>query len=322
MKIKVEILMTDDAGLEKKEAVPPHVWLTDEAGEAKRLAEEGECVVFLLTEKNRQDRLEKVSRCVELPEAELENWQDWISQDYLEKAWQRHAGLPWRILKTQRIYLREMTLDDADALLEMYGDEELIKYMEPLETDRALLREWMEAYIKHMYGFYEFGIWMIVLQEDAADGSQKAAADDSQKAAADGSRKAAEDGGQKDAADGGQKIADVPDASMEGVQEKQAVSRRETIIGRDGLQMRDKDEFQELGFCIAKPWRESGYALEACRAVLQYGFEELELPAIRVVVHKENEKSLGLCEKLGFCVEKGRVSPNGLWITMTLQRME
>lgn len=74
-------------------------------------------------------------------------------------------------------------------------------------------------------------------------------------------------------------------------------------VGRAGLQMRDGFEEPELGFAVLKEYRGRGYAKEACRAVLHYAAEELELKRVRAVADRENIKSQRLCEKLGFAVD-------------------
>ena len=43
-----------------------------------------------------------------------------------------------------------------------------------------------------------------------------------------------------------------------------------------------------------------GYALEACRAIVKYGFETLELDKIRLCTKRSNTASRILAEKIGF----------------------
>lgn len=72
------------------------------------------------------------------------------------------------------------------------------------------------------------------------------------------------------------------------------------IIGRAGVAPRAGCEEPELGFVIGKEWQGQGYAYEACEAVLSYVKKEFEINRVIAVVHKENEASKGLCNKLGF----------------------
>jgi RimJ/RimL family protein N-acetyltransferase len=48
------------------------------------------------------------------------------------------------------------------------------------------------------------------------------------------------------------------------------------------------------------PWQRQGYAEEVCRAVLDFGRQELGFERVQVLVETENEPSLSLCRKLGF----------------------
>ena len=87
-----------------------------------------------------------------------------------------------------------------------------------------------------------------------------------------------------------------------------------TVIGRAGLQLRDGYGEPELGFVIAPAYRGHGYAREACEAVLQVAREELFFETIRAVVHRDNEKSLRLCKKLGFIVDNKAEKDENPWI--------
>ena len=66
------------------------------------------------------------------------------------------------------------------------------------------------------------------------------------------------------------------------------------LIGKAGL------TDGELGYHIYESFRRQGYALEACRAILKYGFEVLELEEIRLRTKRSNIASQALAEKLGF----------------------
>lgn len=79
---------------------------------------------------------------------------------YLERIWQRKQGIPWRILETKRCYLTELELADLDELYELYAQEGMTDYIEPLYT-REEEEEYQRAYIRNMYGFYGYGMWLI-----------------------------------------------------------------------------------------------------------------------------------------------------------------
>ena len=75
------------------------------------------------------------------------------------------------------------------------------------------------------------------------------------------------------------------------------------VIGRAGISWREGFDLPELGFVIGVPWQRKGYAYEVCTAILTYAKEELGMERMQALVMKGNEKSAGLCEKLGFVCE-------------------
>lgn len=83
-----------------------------------------------------------------------------IDCGYLERIWQRKQGIPWRILETERCYLRELELEDLDDLYELYAQEGMTDFIEPLYT-RKKEEEYQRAYIQNMYGFYGYGMWLV-----------------------------------------------------------------------------------------------------------------------------------------------------------------
>lgn len=82
------------------------------------------------------------------------------------------------------------------------------------------------------------------------------------------------------------------------------------VIGRAGICYREGYEDPELGFVIAADRQGKGYATEVCRAILQYGHEQLGFERILAFVQPENAASLRVCDKLGMC-SNGRVTIQG-----------
>lgn len=162
-----------------------------------------------------------------------------IDAEYFVRIYQRKHGLPWNILETKRLRIREITLQDVDALEALYADEEVTRYMETLFPHEKEL-EYTQNYITYVYGFYGYGMWI--------------------------------------------------------VEEKES----HQIIGRVGLESKEGFEGLELGFMLGKPYWNHGYATEMCKAVLEYGIEQLEVFSYRALVEPQNERSIRLCERLGF----------------------
>ena len=71
------------------------------------------------------------------------------------------------------------------------------------------------------------------------------------------------------------------------------------FLGFCGLQFLDNTLEVEVGYRLAKRFWGKGFATEAAKASLQYGFEELGLDQIVAVVHPENAASQRVIEKVG-----------------------
>lgn len=71
------------------------------------------------------------------------------------------------------------------------------------------------------------------------------------------------------------------------------------LIGSCGLMKTDEDGKLELGFAFAPAARGHGYAIEAARGVLDFGFNQLHARTIVALVHFFNAPSIALAYKLG-----------------------
>jgi RimJ/RimL family protein N-acetyltransferase len=79
------------------------------------------------------------------------------------------------------------------------------------------------------------------------------------------------------------------------------VEERETgrVVGDCGLHLLEGGPEVELGYKLGRESRGRGYATEAGRVALAYGFEELGLERIVAVAHPANRASWRVMEKLG-----------------------
>ncbi|MCR5529275.1 MAG: GNAT family N-acetyltransferase [Saccharofermentans sp.] len=66
-------------------------------------------------------------------------------------------------IETQRLFLREMNMDDFDALYKVLADKEIMKHY-PYTFDDTKVREWIERNIKR-YEDFGFGLWAVCLKE-------------------------------------------------------------------------------------------------------------------------------------------------------------
>lgn len=76
------------------------------------------------------------------------------------------------------------------------------------------------------------------------------------------------------------------------------------FIGWCGLKYHPNEQYTDLGFRFLEEKWGSGYATEAAKACLNYGFSELKLNQIVCRVQQQNFASIAVIEKLG--VSKSR----------------
>lgn len=88
-----------------------------------------------------------------------------MTPDYFVMVYSRFYGLSLEILETERLRVREMTLDDIERLYEIYAEPSITEYMEGLYPDKKDELEFSKSYIENMYGFYGYGLWMVIEKE-------------------------------------------------------------------------------------------------------------------------------------------------------------
>ncbi|NBJ99779.1 N-acetyltransferase [bacterium 1xD8-48] len=131
--------------------------ITDEPQAAREMLAAGGYVVILYHEKNRHLEFPSVRYGVE----------DVFMLEYqsYEEAYKRLAGLPWDILETDRLRVRESTVEDVDEFYRIYKEPSITLYMENLYSEREAELAYMRAYIDQIYGFYGYGLWTVILKK-------------------------------------------------------------------------------------------------------------------------------------------------------------
>ena len=78
------------------------------------------------------------------------------------------------------------------------------------------------------------------------------------------------------------------------------------FIGRCGLLpwLLDSQDEVEVAYTIARPYWGQGLATEAAKAILQHGFEHLNLSRLVSLIDPENTASQRVAEKIGMAYEK------------------
>lgn len=93
---------------------------------------------------------------------------DGLEYDYLNQVYQRLAGLPWDILETKHLKVRESTLEDVGDFYRIYKEPSITYYMENLFEDPDQERAYIKDYIRYVYNLYGYGMWTVILKENGA----------------------------------------------------------------------------------------------------------------------------------------------------------
>lgn len=77
------------------------------------------------------------------------------------------------------------------------------------------------------------------------------------------------------------------------------LGQNSVLLGGIGLRVKKQHQHAELGYWIGTPYWGNGYATEAARAVLRYGFEVLKLHRIYASHFSNNPASGNVLRKIG-----------------------
>ena len=243
-----------------------------------RLAAEGFYVTGYANADNAGEHFSGVPYIVQEP--------DLVDPDSYIKIYQRAAGLPWTILRTEHCLVREFTLDDLDGIYSLY-DDQARRFLEPPSEDRAREKEILRAYIDRIYGLYGFGHWAVTALN--MSGTSR------------GNMTGSTCGDMP-----GDLCGQIPDGKLIGRVGFAAITAEQELEAREmGISCPDAD----FGFLISRQCRGKGIAYEVCRALIRYGFEELGFARIRADAKPGNAASLRLLHRLGF-IQAG-TSPDG-----------
>lgn len=87
-----------------------------------------------------------------------------------------------------------------------------------------------------------------------------------------------------------------------GVVEQFAITEVQSgqLVGCVGVRRGKNKQVAELGYWVGRPHWRQGFALEACRRLVDWAFAELSLEQITAVVAADNEGSMAVLRHLGF----------------------
>lgn len=129
------------------------LYLTDSEPLGKKLLKKGHPVLGILHSQNRTSSFQDFPYLAE-------NLSD-LPFDTFIKTYQRFKKLPWHILDTERMTLRETVESDIDRFYEIYADRNNARFMEPLYDNPEEEIAYFRMYRDQVYRFYGFGMWTI-----------------------------------------------------------------------------------------------------------------------------------------------------------------
>ncbi len=88
-----------------------------------------------------------------------------LTPDYLCQVLDRFHGIPLTIATTNRLVLRELTLENMKGLYDIYQNKDICQYIPPMDSFEEE-KEKLSAYIKNIYPFYGYGLWGIFTSKD------------------------------------------------------------------------------------------------------------------------------------------------------------
>lgn len=84
---------------------------------------------------------------------------------FLKRDALRKAGRPVEIARTKRLLIRETVLSDVPELYRIGQQPGMGDYLKPMQPTLEEELEFMDAYIRHAYAFYDFGLWTVLDQK-------------------------------------------------------------------------------------------------------------------------------------------------------------
>lgn len=88
-----------------------------------------------------------------------------VDEEYLQVVYARRFGIPLVIWETERLIIREIAEEDAKAVCALYEDKDNTRFLPAVGTLNEE-REQIRTYAQNMYGFYGYGMWVVIRKND------------------------------------------------------------------------------------------------------------------------------------------------------------
>ena len=87
-----------------------------------------------------------------------------IDYKFIENTYLRANGQPITIAITDRLSIRELTIDDIASMYQIYQNPEVKKYIDDIDDNLDIEIAKHKAYIKNVYNFYAYGFWGVFIK--------------------------------------------------------------------------------------------------------------------------------------------------------------
>ncbi len=141
----------------KEEWAENALFITDDSIKAEEFKAFNAAVLIYLHEGNKEQHFP-------LNRYFIEGFEE-VDAIYFKRIYQREKNIPRIIGETENLWIREMSIEDTDALYALYEDKSVVKFMDDLPGNKEEEKEYIADYIDKVYGFLEFGMWIVIKKD-------------------------------------------------------------------------------------------------------------------------------------------------------------
>lgn len=90
---------------------------------------------------------------------------DEVDYAFVNKVYQHAHYEPATLFHTDRLTIRELSLDDIEDLFSICQKPEIKSYLEDFSEDLSIEKDKLKAYIRNIYHLYGYGLWGVYLKD-------------------------------------------------------------------------------------------------------------------------------------------------------------